>query len=187
MRILFVSTYHGGSHRAWAEGYKQYSSHDVQLLTLPARFWKWRMHGGAVTLARRFLERLSSGRLAMPDLLVFTDMVDVSTFMALIRRQCPGLPAALYMHENQLTYPLPDSAGTGPMRRQKGERDLRYAFVNYASMLAADRISFKPSRDTCATFPNTTSWAPWPCSKPGVACFTRASTAAIWMPSGRRS
>lgn len=28
------------------------------------------------------------------------------------------------------------------MRRQKGERDLHYAFVNYASMLAADRVLF---------------------------------------------
>ncbi len=142
MRILLISGYHGGSHQAWAEGYRQYSAHDIQLLTLPARFWKWRMHGGAVTLARKFREQLKSGRLAIPDLLLFTDMVDVTTFMALIRRQCPVLPAVLYMHENQLTYPLPDSPNTGPMRRQKGERDLHYAFVNYASMLAADKIYF---------------------------------------------
>jgi glycosyltransferase involved in cell wall biosynthesis len=48
----------------------------------------------------------------------------------------------MYMHENQLTYPLPVDPSTGPMRRQKGERDLHYAFVNYASMLAADRVVF---------------------------------------------
>ena len=45
----------GGSHQAWAEGYAAHSAHMVELLTLPARFWKWRMHGGAVTLARRWL------------------------------------------------------------------------------------------------------------------------------------
>jgi glycosyltransferase involved in cell wall biosynthesis len=46
------------------------------------------------------------------------------------------------MHENQLTYPLPDDPTTGPMRRQLGERDRHYAFINYASMLAADRVFF---------------------------------------------
>ncbi|MGD2078248.1 MAG: DUF3524 domain-containing protein, partial [Chloroflexota bacterium] len=122
MRILIVSSYHGGSHRAWAEGYTRYSAHDVELLALPARFWKWRMHGGAITLARRYLESLSSGRQAMPDLLLFTDMVDLTTFMALTRRENPTLPAVLYMHENQLTYPLPEQPDTGPMRRQRGER-----------------------------------------------------------------
>jgi glycosyltransferase involved in cell wall biosynthesis len=46
------------------------------------------------------------------------------------------------MHENQLTYPLPDDPTIGPMRRQLGERDRHYAFINYASMLAADRVFF---------------------------------------------
>jgi glycosyltransferase involved in cell wall biosynthesis len=100
------------------------------------------MHGGAVTLARRFLRSLETGDLIIPDLLLFTDMVDMSTFLALVRRTCPDIPAALYMHENQLTYPLPASAEVGPMRRQKGERDLHYSFVNFVSMLSADRIYF---------------------------------------------
>jgi glycosyltransferase involved in cell wall biosynthesis len=142
MRILLISSYHGGSHKAWAEGYAKYSSHQVELLTLPARFWKWRMHGGAVTLARRLDSGLQSGAVSMPELLLFTDMVDVSTFLALTRRICAETPAVLYMHENQLTYPLPADSTTGPMRRQKGERDLHYAFINLASMLAADGIFF---------------------------------------------
>lgn len=142
MRVLLISGYHGGSHQAWAEGYKKHSAYEVELLTLPARFWKWRMHGGAVTLARMFKERLATGRLVVPDLLLFTDMIDVTTFLALVRDTCPRLPVVLYMHENQLTYPLPDTTDAGPMRRQKGERDLHYAFVNYASMLAADRVYF---------------------------------------------
>jgi glycosyltransferase involved in cell wall biosynthesis len=156
MRILLVSGYHGGSHQAWAEGYQRYSAHEVRLLTLPARFWKWRMHGGAVTLARRFLEQLESGRLARPDLLLFTDMVDLTTFLALIRRSLLQVPAVLYMHENQLTYPLPTTSETGPMRRQKGERDLHYAFVNFASMLAADKVYFNSDyhrRDVLTALP----------------------------------
>jgi glycosyltransferase involved in cell wall biosynthesis len=137
MKVLLISPYHGGSHRAWAEGYQKYSTHDLLLLTLPARYWKWRMHGGAVTLARQF-----EASDFEPDVMVATDMLDVSTFLSLTRETTAGLPIVLYMHENQLTYPLPEDPESGPMRRQHGERDLHYAFINYASMLSADRVVF---------------------------------------------
>ena len=140
MRILLVSPYHGGSHRAWAEGYRDHSTHQVMLLTLPARFWKWRMHGGAVTLGRRWLQETAAE--APPDLILSTDLLDLTTFLALTRRRTAGVPVALYMHENQLTYPLPVDPTTGPMRRQLGERDRHYAFINYVSMLAADSVFF---------------------------------------------
>ncbi|HEX6384391.1 MAG TPA: DUF3524 domain-containing protein [Anaerolineae bacterium] len=137
MQIALVSPYHGGSHGAWAEGYQRHSQHDVTLLTLPDRFWKWRMHGGAVTLARRFM---AAGQ--QPDLILATDMLDLTTFLALTRPCTSRTPAVLFMHENQLTYPLPANKTTGPMRRQLGQRDQHYAFVNYASMLAADLVLF---------------------------------------------
>jgi glycosyltransferase involved in cell wall biosynthesis len=137
MRVLLISPYHGGSHLAWAEGYRKNSQYSVDLLTLPARFWKWRMHGGAVTLAHRFLR--SAGR---PDLILATDMLDLTTFLTLTRRRTSDVPVVYYMHENQLTYPLPKDGSTGPMRRQLGERDRHYAFINYVSMLSADRTFF---------------------------------------------
>ena len=137
MKVLLISPYHGGSHRAWAEGYRKYSSHDLFLLTLPARYWKWRMHGGAVTLAREF-----AACDFKPEVILATDMLDMSTFLSLTRDRTAGLPVVLYMHENQLTYPLPEDPETGPMRRQHGERDLHYAFINYASMLSAQQVVF---------------------------------------------
>ncbi len=94
------------------------------------------MHGGAVTLARRFMAAGDA------DLVLATDMLDLTTFAALARHKLGRTPLVLYMHENQLTYPLPVEGETGPMRRQLGERDQHYAFVNYASMLAADRVLF---------------------------------------------
>ena len=139
MRILLLSPYHGGSHRAWAEGYQAASAHDVSLLTLPAHFWKWRMHGGAITLGRRWLESAPD---PAPNLILSTDLLDLTTFLALTRTRTAAIPVALYMHENQLTYPLPADPTTGPMRRQLGERDRHYAFINYASMMAADRVFF---------------------------------------------
>ena len=138
MKVLLVSPYHGGSHQAWAEGLRKYSRHEVDWLALPDRFWKWRMHGGAVTLARRFLV----DEVDVPDVVLATDMLDLSTFAALTRHKLGAVPLVLYMHENQLTYPLPADRKIGPMRRQLGERDQHYAFVNYASMLTADRVLF---------------------------------------------
>jgi glycosyltransferase involved in cell wall biosynthesis len=149
MKTVLVSPYHGGSHKAWAEGYKSASNHNVVFLTLPDRFWKWRMHGGAVTLARRFLAEWTE----MPDLVMATDMLDLSTFAALTRHQLHDVPLALYMHENQLTYPLPEDGQNGPMRRQLGERDQHYAFVNYASMLTADLILFNSYYHLNSFFP----------------------------------
>jgi glycosyltransferase involved in cell wall biosynthesis len=137
MKIVLLSPYHTGSHRDWAESYQRYSRHQIALLTLPGRFWKWRMHGGAVTLARRF-----AAEAGQPDAVLATDMVDLTTFLALTRSATAAVPTFLYMHENQLTYPLPGDGRSGPMRRQKGERDLHYAFINYASMLAADGVFF---------------------------------------------
>jgi glycosyltransferase involved in cell wall biosynthesis len=106
-------------------------------MAMPARFWKWRMHGGAVTLARRFLAERNR-----PEVIMATDMLDLATFLALTRKDTATVPAILYMHENQLTYPLPAEGESGPMRRQRGERDLHYAFINYSSMLAEDGVLF---------------------------------------------
>ena len=128
MHILLVAPYFGGSHRAWAEGYVCHSSHTVELLTLPARFWKWRMHGGPATLAG--LLRLRTG--PRPDLVLATDMVNLPALLGLARSELAGVPAVLYCHENQLTYPL--QAGV--------KRDLAYPMINWLSMLAADRVLF---------------------------------------------
>ena len=80
MQILLLAPYCGGSHRAWAQGYAAHSRHEVTLLDLPARFWKWRMQGGAVTLVER--ARALGFR---PDLILATDMVNLPAFLGLAR------------------------------------------------------------------------------------------------------
>ena len=132
MKICLVEPFHGGSHAIWAEEYARYSRHEVSLLTLSGRHWKWRMHGGAVSLAKRFI----AGDF-QPDLLLVSDMLDLATFLALTRKKTANLPVALYCHENQLTYPWsPDDSD--PQRN----RDAHYAFINYTSALAADTVLF---------------------------------------------
>ena len=126
MNIWLVEPYYSGSHRAWADGYQAHSRHAVRLLTLPGRFWKWRMQGGAVTLARK-AQALDE----RPDLILASDMLNLPTFLTLTS-DLANVPVALYFHENQLTYPL-----------QPGEkRDLHYGFTNFVSALRAEALLF---------------------------------------------
>ncbi|NIR52353.1 DUF3524 domain-containing protein, partial [candidate division KSB1 bacterium] len=132
MNILILEPYFTGSHKAWAEGYAHYSGHEVRILSLHGNFWKWRMHGGAVSLARKFYELDFT-----PDLLLATDMLDLTIFLSLTREKTSSLPVALYFHENQLTYPWSPSD-----RDVAKNRDKHYGFINYASALAADAVFF---------------------------------------------
>jgi glycosyltransferase involved in cell wall biosynthesis len=130
MKIWLIEPYYTGSHRAWADGYQAHSRHSVRLLTLPGRFWKWRMQGGAVTLART-AQNLDEE----PELILASDMLNLPLFLALSSGRYGTVPVALYFHENQLTYPL-----------QPGEkRDLHYGFINFVSALRADRVFFNSS------------------------------------------
>lgn len=132
MEILLLEPFLVGSHAAWAREYAAHSRHNVKILGLPGKYWKWRMHGGAVSLARQFL---AEGH--RPDLLLASDMLDLTTFLALTRKITATLPVALYCHENQLSYPWsPDDADPGL------QRDAHYCFINYSSALAADAVLF---------------------------------------------
>ena len=169
MRITLIEPYCTGSHAAWAQEYAAHSRHQVELLTLPGRNWKWRMHGGAVTLASRFLAAPGS-----PDLILATDMLDLTTFLALTRGRSSGIPCALYFHENQLTYPW-SPADQDPALK----RDQHYAFINYTSALAADAVLFNSGyhRDAFLAalpgflnqFPDATE----PASVPAIAAKSR--------------
>lgn len=130
MRILLIEPYFGGSHQVWAEGYGRNSEHEVYLLTLPARFWTWRMRGGAITLAgdtERWVQ--ANGR---PDVVLASDMLDLPAFLGAARRYLGDVPVALYFHESQFTYPWSPKLRT----------DLQYAYVNWSSMQAADLTLF---------------------------------------------
>lgn len=129
-RLFLLSPYHTGSHAAWAEGYARHSRHDVQLLTMAGRFWKWRLQGGAIELAAQVEGARRAG--ARPDALVITDMVNLPALLALARPWLDSIPTLFYAHENQLTYPPPPGES----------RDLTYGLINVLSMMCAQRIAF---------------------------------------------
>ncbi len=130
--ILLVEPYFTGSHAEWAKGYRRFSNYRVNLLTLPGKFWKWRMHGGAISLAKKVQQYHQQ-----PDLILCTDMLDLTTFLAYTRRQTYDVATAVYFHENQLTYPwqLND-------RDVKHQRDRHYGFINYVTALVSDMTCF---------------------------------------------
>ena len=135
MKILLIEPYYTGSHKKWAEGLKKHSSHHVKILSMKGQFWKWRMHGGAVTLAKMF-NNIDWN----PDLILSTDMLDLTTFLSLTRAKSKDIPTAIYFHENQISYPW------SPKDRDiLNKRDNHYGFINYASALSADKVFFNSS------------------------------------------
>jgi glycosyltransferase involved in cell wall biosynthesis len=124
MNVLLVEPWFGGSHRQWAEGYAAHSRHEVTPLTLPDGGWKWRMRGAALTLARQVTRP--------PDVVLASSLLDLAAFLGHARRVLGDVPVLLYMHENQLTYPLPDGAS----------RDTSLAVANWNAMAAADLVAF---------------------------------------------
>ena len=129
MKILIVEPFFTGSHKSWSEEYKKHSKHQIEILGLPGRFWKWRMHGGAITLAKRY-EKLHYN----PDLILATDMLNLPVFKSLITSPPP---IALYFHENQFTYPWSPKDLDVILKR-----DRHYGFINYSSALTANSIYF---------------------------------------------
>ena len=53
MNILLLEAYFTGSHKSWAEDFQNFSSNDINILSMEGKFWKWRMQGGAITLAQK--------------------------------------------------------------------------------------------------------------------------------------
>ena len=131
LTVWALEPYFAGSHKAYLEGLTRHSRHAFSIFTLPGRHWKWRMHGAAISLARAVVGHHAATGEA-PQLWFASDMLDLSAFLAGVAPFVGPMPAILYFHENQLTYPLP--AGV--------ERDLSYGFKNVASALMAEAVFF---------------------------------------------
>ncbi len=120
MKITFLESFYGGSHKSFLDGLVKYSSHSIHALTLPARFWKWRLRSSALYFAEQYGKEIRSS-----DLIIATDMLNLAELKALAGYTGPSI---LFFHENQLTYPLPDHE----------RQDPHLGMVNLASALAAD-------------------------------------------------
>lgn len=126
LRVLVVEPWFGGSHRAWAEGLAANSGHDVHVLGLPDAYWRWRLRGGAVTLAAQAADLVAEH--GAPDVVLASSMLDLPAFLGHARRILGDAAVCVYLHETQ---PARSSLTGEPL-------DDDAAYRNWASMLVAD-------------------------------------------------
>jgi glycosyltransferase involved in cell wall biosynthesis len=130
MNVLALEPWYGGSHRSFLDGLVEHSEHTLRTLTMPGRFWRWRMEGGGITLARKVRAAVAEG--FEPDVVFATNAVNLPAVLALARPHLDDVPVLLYFHENELTAALPEGE----------KRERAHAMTNYLSALAADRVAF---------------------------------------------
>ena len=127
LRILAIEPTYGGSRRAFVENLVNFSRHEIVPLTLPARFWKWRMRGAHYELARLLNEVPGSF-----DLVLAGEMLNLPAFLGMTRHRLQEARVIAYFHTNQLSFPLP------PWEK----RDVTLPLANLDGMLAADEVWF---------------------------------------------
>lgn len=128
-RILLLSAYHAASHDYWLQGLlKAFPGYHWKVLTLPPRYFNWRIRGNPLSWIAAESATLSLDY----DLLIATSTVDLATLKGLVPSlaQCP---TAVYFHENQFAYP------PSPQTRQQR---VEPQMVNLYAALAADQLWF---------------------------------------------
>jgi glycosyltransferase involved in cell wall biosynthesis len=128
VNILYIEPFYAGSHKQWIDSYCLYSKYHIEILSLPGRYWKWRMHGAAITLAKKFIDNNKKY-----DIIIASDMLNLPLFISLCRKQINNTKIVTYFHENQILY---SKAPAG--QKELLNRDLHYAFINYTSSLVSD-------------------------------------------------
>jgi|TARA_B100000315_G_scaffold143506_1_gene132520 glycosyltransferase involved in cell wall biosynthesis len=128
MKVLLLSPYDAASHKRWRLGLQQHlTEFDFTMLSLPPRYFDWRMRGNSLTWAMADDPRLRCEY----DLLIATSMTDLSA----LKGMCPQLskiPSIAYFHENQFAYPS----------RAIQQNLLHDRILNLYTALAADRVVF---------------------------------------------
>ncbi|MCB9261561.1 MAG: DUF3524 domain-containing protein [Flavobacteriales bacterium] len=153
-KVAIVEPFYSGSHKYWVDSLKKYFSTDIQTFTLPGRHWKWRMTAGFIELAEQVNQHNQF------DVFLVSDMLDVLSFKAFLNPGHQSTSIVLYMHENQVVYPF---------RTPEGEkhRDRHYGFINYKSVLCADKVLFNSQFHFDSFFDEMEKFLfPFPDSKP---------------------
>ena len=101
MRILLLSAYDADSHIYWRKGLVAHlPEHQWTVLTLPGRYFSWRMRGNSMSWAFSEYETLSQPY----DLVIATSMTDLSALRGFVP-SLANTPTLVYFHENQFAYP----------------------------------------------------------------------------------
>lgn len=137
MKVLLLSPYDAPSHAYWRRGLCHHlEDWDWTCLTLPARFFSWRIRGNSLTWSQEQRALLEEPY----DLLIATSMTDLATLRGLVPRLA-HVPTVLYFHENQFAYPASSRQHPG----------VEPQMVSLYAALAADCLLFN-SRYNMTTF-----------------------------------
>lgn len=102
LKILLLSAYDAASHKRWRTGLVSYCpDHEWACLSLPARYFNWRVRGNSLSWAFTERDTLEQDY----DLLIATSMVDLSALRGFVPKLA-GVPTLVYFHENQFDYPV---------------------------------------------------------------------------------
>ena len=145
MNIWILDPFHAGSHASWSLGLAKAlreRGHVVTLHTLPARHWKWRMHGAAATWAD------AMARAHPPHVVITTDMCDAASYRSVPIRSS----SRDHVPENRW-FPWSPSDPDPQLGR-----DNTYSYINVSSALASDRIWFNSEHHRQAFIDAATSW-----------------------------
>jgi len=127
MRILLLSAYDAHSHRRWRLGLvAAFPEWQWTVLTLPPRFFSWRVRGNSLSWAwseRKTLEQPY-------DVVIATSMTDLSALKGLVPALA-SIPSLVYCHENQFVYP----------DQHEGQR-IEPKITSLYTLLSADRVVF---------------------------------------------
>jgi glycosyltransferase involved in cell wall biosynthesis len=126
LQILVLEPYYGGSHKSFLSGLCRLPF-KFELMTFPARKWKWRMRLAAPLYA----QNLNKQGIRFDRILCST-FVDVAAFRGLAPSWVNDVPVLTYFHENQFVYPM----------QVEEERDFHFALTNMTTALASDSLAF---------------------------------------------
>lgn len=100
-RVLLLSPYDAYSHQQWRSTLvTMFPEFDWTVLTLPPRYFSWRVRGNSLSWAFTQQEILSRDY----DLLICTSLTDLSGLRGLVPK-LTAIPTLVYFHENQFAYP----------------------------------------------------------------------------------
>ena len=129
MKILLLSAYDADSHQYWRKGLvENFPEHQWQVLTLPARYFSWRIRGNSMSWA---FGKQGSILRQQYDLIIATSMTDLSSLRGFIP-SLANTPSIVYFHENQFDYPTSN----------KARANVEPQILNLYTALAADKVVF---------------------------------------------
>jgi glycosyltransferase involved in cell wall biosynthesis len=127
-RILLLSAYNAASHQQWRQTLcSMFTQCHWTCLTLPARYFSWRVRGNSLSWAFNHRRELTDNH----DLVIATSLTDLASLRGFVP-ELAHIPTLLYFHENQFAYP--------PGEQQNNS--VEPAMVNLYSALCADHIAF---------------------------------------------